>query len=113
MRTRIAAFLCLLAMPASAAVVADQPYRVGADARIATDVFVNGKGPYSFLLDTAASRSMMFEHLRARLGLATLDEVPLIVYGMQNIGTAVPVRAEELRLSTETIRGPAHGRAAG
>jgi predicted aspartyl protease len=105
MRTRIAALLCLLAMPASATDLVEQPYRVGSDARIVTDVFVNGKGPYSFLLDTAASRSMMFEHLRARLGLATLDDGPLIVYGLQNVGTAAPIKAEELRLSTETIRG--------
>jgi predicted aspartyl protease len=108
MRTRIAALLCALAMPVWATEVAEQPYRI-TDARIATDVFVNGKGPYSFLLDTAASRSMMFEHLRARLGLATTGERPLTVYGMQNIGTAVPVKVEELRLSTETIRGLSMG----
>lgn len=104
MRTRTAALVCFLAMPASATEVVEQPYRVGMDARIVTDVFVNGKGPYSFLLDTAASRSMMFEHVRARLGLATSGEGKLTVYGMQNIGTAVPVKAEELRLSNETIR---------
>ena len=39
-----------LAMPARAIVVADLPYRIGTDARVATDVFVNGKGPFSFLL---------------------------------------------------------------
>ena len=109
MRVRIAALLFALILPASAAEVAEQPYRVGSDARIATDVFVNGKGPYSFLLDTAASRSMMFEHLRARLGLAATDEKPLIVYGMQNIGTAAPIRADELRLATESIRGLSMG----
>jgi predicted aspartyl protease len=94
-----------LAMPARAIIVADQPYRIGADARVATDVFVNGKGPFRFLLDTAASRSMMFEHLRAELGLGSTGGKPLVVYGMQNVGTAVPVMAEELRLSNETIRG--------
>ena len=106
-----AAAFCVLApvVPARAAGVAEQPYRVGADARIATDVFVNGKGPYSFLLDTAASRSMMFEHLRLRLGLGTTGERPLIVYGMQNVGTAQPVVAEELRLANETIRGLSMG----
>jgi len=108
MRTWIFALFCLLAMPVGATEVAEQPYRI-TDARIATDVFVNGKGPYSFLLDTAASRSMMFEHTRARLGLATTGEPPLTVYGMQNIGTAIPVKADELRLSTETIRGLSMG----
>jgi hypothetical protein len=60
-------------------------------------------------LDTAASRSMMFEHLRARLGLAATDDKPLIVYGMQNVGTAAPIVANELRLSTETIRSLSMG----
>jgi len=107
MRTLVwfAATLCALAVPAGAGVVAELPYRVGADARIATDVFVNGKGPFKFLLDTAASRSMMFEHLRAKLGLAGTGGERMVVYGMQNVGSAVPVRAEELRLSGETIRG--------
>lgn len=106
-----AAALCVLApaLPARAGVVAEQSYRVGADGRIATDVFVNGKGPYSFLLDTAASRSMMFEHLRSRLGLETTGDRPLTVYGMQNIGIAQPVVAEELRLANESIHGLSMG----
>ncbi|HET7083350.1 MAG TPA: aspartyl protease family protein [Rhizomicrobium sp.] len=106
----VAAFCCAaLAAPAVASVVAELPYRVGADARVATDVFVNGQGPFRFLLDTAASRSMMFEHLRARLGLGGTGGEPLTVYGMQNVGTALPVKAEEVRLSSETIRNLAMG----
>jgi predicted aspartyl protease len=105
---RVLAAVAILAVPARATVVAEMPYRVGADARVATDVFVNGQGPFRFLLDTAASRSMMFEHLRAQLGLGSTG-VPLVVYGMQNVGTAMPVKAEELRLSSETIRDLAMG----
>src|SRR5215471_2913825 len=95
-----AAALAVLAMilPAWAGIVAEVPYHVGSDGRVATDVFVNGQGPFRFLLDTAASRSMMFEHLRAKLGLGTTGDHPLTVYGMQNIGIAVPVMVEELRL---------------
>ena len=110
MRIWPAALLALaLAVPARATIVAYQPYRIGADARVATDVFINGKGPFSFLLDTAATRSMMFEHLRARLGIATTGGQPLTVYGMQNIGTAAPIVTDELRLSGETIRNLAMG----
>lgn len=98
-----------VATPAPATVVADLPYRVGADSRVATDVLVNGQGPFRFLLDTAASRSMMFEHVRAKLGIATTGGPPLTVYGMQNIGTALPVLVDSLRLSDETIRGLAMG----
>ena len=110
MRIWPAALLVLaLAVPARATIVADQPYRIGADARVATDVFINGKGPFSFLLDTAATRSMMFEHLRARLGIATTGGQPLTVYGMQNNGTAAQIVTDELRLSGETIRNLAMG----
>ena len=105
----VALLVLALAVPARATIVADQPYRIGADARVATDVFINGKGPFSFLLDTAATRSMMFEHLRARLGIATTGGQPLTVYGMQNIGTAAPIVTDELRLSGETIRNLAMG----
>jgi predicted aspartyl protease len=103
------AALCVLALPVRATIVADLPYHVGADARVATEVFVNGKGPYRFLLDTAASRSMMFEHLRAELGLRSTGETPLTVYGMQNVGTAVPVVAKEVRLANEIVRDLAMG----
>lgn len=96
-------------LPAWAAIMAELPYRIGADARITTEVFVNGRGPFRFLLDTAASRSMMFEHLRAELGLDTTGDKPLVVYGMQNVGTAVPVMVDEVRLSNEKIRGLSMG----
>ena len=105
----LAALSCALSVPALATVVADLPYHIGADARVATDVFINGKGPFRFLLDTAASRSMMFEHLRAKLGLGSTGGERLVVYGMQNVGTAIPVKAEELRISNETIRDLAMG----
>jgi len=106
-----AAVLTVLALagPALATVLAEQSYRVGADARIATDVFINARGPYRFLLDTAASRSMMFEHVRAQLGLGATGERPLTVYGMQNVGTAVPVVAQEVRLANESIRNLSMG----
>jgi predicted aspartyl protease len=101
-----AAVLMVLALvvPAPATILAEQPYQVGTDARIATNVLINGRGPYRFLLDTAASRSMMFEHVRAQLGLGANGEKLLTVYGMQNVGTAVPVVAQEVRLANETIR---------
>jgi len=97
--------LLLSAYPAWAIAVAGQPYRIGPGARVAADVSVNGRGPFTFLLDTAASRSMMFEHVRAQLGLQPVGDRLLTVYGMQNAGTAVPVGVDELRLSGEAIRG--------
>jgi len=88
----------LAAGMAHADTVADLPYRIGGDGRVSTDVFVNGQGPFNFLLDTASSRTMLFDHLRQRLNLEPSQAGSLKVYAMNNIGSAVPVKPRELRL---------------
>ena len=90
---------------ASALDVAKLPYRIGADGRVSTDVFLNGQGPFNFVLDTASSRTMLFEHLRQQLGLVAADSGMLKVYAMNNIGTAMPVKPGALGLDTQTING--------
>ena len=90
---------------ASAADLAKLPYRIGPDGRVSTDVFLDGRGPYSFVLDTASSRTMLFEHLRQQLGLTPADTDMLKVYAMNNIGTAVPVKPEVMSLDQQTIKG--------
>lgn len=99
----IAALLAATAVRADTA--ADLPYRIGGDGRVSTDVFVDGRGPFSFLLDTASSRTMLFEHLRQTLGLAPSESGMLKVYAMNNIGTALPVKPRELRLAGQPITG--------
>ncbi len=94
------AFVALLtASTVRADVVADLPYRIDADGRVSTDVFVNGKGPFSFIVDTASSRTMLFEHLREQLGLKPSAPDRLKVYAMSSMGTATPVKPDELRLA--------------
>lgn len=107
--TALFAAAALFPAIASANVLADQPYRITADDRVLTDVMVNGQGPFSFLLDTASSRSMIYEHVRARLGLAQSEPVPLTVYGIENVGSAIPVRPEQLQFSGDAIKGLAMG----
>ncbi len=103
-----AIFLTLAVLLAATVVRADTlvdlPYRIGGDGRVSTDVFVDGQGPFSFILDTASSRTMLFEHLRQTLGLAPSEAGMLKVYAMNNIGTAVPVKPRELRLADQDIR---------
>jgi predicted aspartyl protease len=83
--------------------VADLSYRIGGDGRVSTDVFVNGQGPFNFLLDTASSRTMLFDHLRQTLNLEPSQAGSLKVYAMNNIGSAVPVKPRELRLGNWRI----------
>ena len=99
-------FAALLAATAvRAEPAADLPYRIGGDGRVSTDVFIDGHGPFSFLLDTGSSRTMLFEHLRQTLGLAPSEGGMLKVYAMNNIGTALPVKPRELRLAGQSITG--------
>jgi hypothetical protein len=84
---------------------ADLPYRIGGDGRVSTDLFVDGQGPFNFLLDTASSRTMLFDHLRQQLGLEPSAPGRLKVYAMNNIGTALPVAPRELRLADRRITG--------
>lgn len=84
---------------------ADLPYRIGGDGRVTTDVFVDGQGPFSFLVDTASSRTMLFDHLRQQLNLAPSASGLLKVYAMNNIGTALPVMPREIRLADRRITG--------
>ena len=94
-----------LVLPAPAADLADLPYRIGADGRVSTDVFLDGKGPFNFVLDTASSRTMLFEHLRKQLALAPSQSGMLEVYAMNNVGTAVPVKPGPLGLDKQTVDG--------
>lgn len=108
MRKIILAFLLALAAPAGAAhaaILADQPYRIGYHDRLATDVFIDGKGPFNFLIDTASSRTLMFEHVRAALDLKPSQSQMLTIYGINDVGQATPVRPGGISLGGETVKG--------
>jgi predicted aspartyl protease len=107
-RARIAVAAIALSLAGAsvhADTIADLPYRIGGDGRVSTDVFVDGQGPFNFLLDTASSRTMLFEHLRQKLKLEPSQAGSLKVYAMNNIGSAVPVKPREVRLGNWRIEG--------
>jgi predicted aspartyl protease len=97
--------LLLAAAGVRADTIADLPYRIGGDGRVSTDVYVDGLGPFNFLLDTASSRTMIFEHLRQKLNLPRSEAGSLKVYAMNAIGSAIPVKPGELRLADRRISG--------
>jgi len=57
------------------------PYRVDERNRMIIDVNVNDRGPYPFIIDTGASLSLVYEHLRKELGLTFTEEETLFVHG--------------------------------
>lgn len=100
----LAATLALTA-PARALLPAQQPYRLDPQGRLVTDVYVDGQGPFSFLIDTASSRTVIFEHVRARLDLPRSQPQQMMVYGINDVAEAIPVKPRELRVAGETVDG--------
>ena len=108
--TFLSLFLALLGFaglssPAFATLPAEQPYRIANYGRLVTDVFINGQGPFSFLIDTACSRSLIFEHVRAQLNLAPSQPEHVIVYGINDVAEALPVKPDTVTIAGEAIRG--------
>jgi predicted aspartyl protease len=97
--------LLALSAPAQALLPAQQPYRIDPQGRLVTEVYIDGQGPFSFLIDTASSCSLIFEHVRARLGLSRSQPGRFMVYGINDVADAVPVKPKELRVAGETVSG--------
>ena len=58
---------------------------------------IDGHGPFIFLIDTASNRSLIFEHVRKKLGLTRSQPGRLMVYGINDVAEAMPVKPGELR----------------
>jgi hypothetical protein len=91
--------------PAFATLPAEQPYSIESHGRLVTGVFIDGRGPFSFLIDTASSRSLIFEHVRAQLGLQPSQPDHLVVYGINDVTNAIPVRPDTVSIAGEAIHG--------
>lgn len=100
----ICAFLGLLVLTVPAT-PAEQPYRIADDGRLVTDVYINGQGPFSFLIDTASSTSLMYEHVRQKLNLGQSQPQNMRVYGINDVAEAMPVTPQALSVAGEEITG--------
>lgn len=58
-------------------------------ARLTTEVFVEGQGPFRFIIDTGATRSVVSDKLAARLGLKPAE--PTLVHGLAGVQQAPAV----------------------
>jgi predicted aspartyl protease len=96
--------LLILTVPASGTLPAEQPYRITDYGRLVTDVTIDGQGPFSFLIDTASSTSLMFEHVRKQLNLGPSQPGNLLVYGINDVSEAMPVRPHSLSIAGEEIK---------
>ena len=103
----ICAFVALLAVttPGYAALPAEQPYHIGHHGRLVTDVYVDGQGPFAFLIDTASSRSLISERVRKQLGLARSQPGMMTIYGINDVAEVMPVKPGEWRIAGEAVSG--------
>ncbi len=101
------ALLALLApvSQARATLPAEQPYRIAHHGRLVTDVYINDQGPFAFLIDSASSRSLIFEHVRKQLDLTQSQPGLLTIYGINDVSSALPVKPGTLRVAGEDMRG--------
>jgi predicted aspartyl protease len=68
-------------------------------------VYVNGKGPYRFLVDTGASVTTLSESLAQRLLLKTYSDKGFYVAGWGGLTQAKRALLEQLRFQTQQISG--------
>lgn len=74
-----------------------QPFDLDATRRMAVDVTVGGQGPFSFLVDTGAERTVIARELAARLGLAEGEKLRLATIGSAT--TVASYRVAALRMT--------------
>ncbi|HET7086538.1 MAG TPA: aspartyl protease family protein [Rhizomicrobium sp.] len=105
---RVGALLAFLALTlaadrARATLPAEQPYRIDYHGRLVTNVTINGRGPFRFLIDTASSRSLMFEHVRKALNLARSQPDQMTVYGINDVAEVMPVKPDRLDIAGQNV----------
>jgi predicted aspartyl protease len=90
---------------ARAAINPAPQYRIAFQGRLVTDVLINGRGPFTFVIDSASSRTIIFEHVRAQLGLQASDPDPIIVYGINHQARAMAIAPDRLNVGGQDVRG--------
>ncbi len=67
------------------------------------DVHINGQGPFRFMIDTAATRTSIFEKTRKTLGLETRDNAEVFINGIVDSGLRPTAVLQNLNFAGETF----------
>jgi len=51
---------------------------------VALPIYINGKGPYKFVLDTGATRTVLYSHVASELEIVQNGQDTTIVHGIEN-----------------------------
>lgn len=99
-----AAFMC--APPVLAAdPLADQPYAIAYDNRMATPVMINGEGPFELLLDTGSSQTILFARAAQRLALKPIIGAHILIHSIADSVSSPPYSLSDLAFGNEHIAG--------
>lgn len=71
------------------------------DTRLAVPVWIDGQGPFRFIVDSGADRSVIGSALAVRLALP--PGPPALLHGMAGASTVTTVRLDRLKLGASTI----------
>jgi predicted aspartyl protease len=66
--------------------------------RVIAPVYVNGQGPFRFVVDTGANRTVIAPHLAARLAIEARGAPQQLVHGVTGAEAAPIVRIQEVRV---------------
>ena len=67
------------------------------------DLHVNGRGPFVFALDTAASISVVFDEVREKAGITPATDKQIVVHGMFEHGSYPLALVDSITLGSEKI----------
>ncbi|HMB74427.1 MAG TPA: retroviral-like aspartic protease family protein [Gammaproteobacteria bacterium] len=79
------------------------PYSLEASGRIVVEVALNGRSPYRFAIDSAATGSFVFARARDELDLENVSDQSSIVRGVVASGTFPVVEVESLAVGSEML----------
>jgi predicted aspartyl protease len=78
-----------------------QDDRIG---RVVAPVYVNGQGPFHFVVDTGANRSVISPQLASRLGLEPDPNVPLLLRGITGSQSVPSLAVDSLTIGDVELR---------
>lgn len=82
--------------------VAVIPHRAGSSGHIVVETMLNGRGPFMFALDTAATISVVFDKARAKEVLEIIPGEMISVLGMTGYGRFPVARIAQFSVGRET-----------
>lgn len=87
----------------AAEIIYAQPTTFDRVGRVLAPVMVNGQGPFRFILDTGANRSVLSPRVAQLLGLTPSAETSINVHGITGSAVLPAVEIDELRAGNLTV----------